>query len=364
MPARWEAGSLTVIRAVIFDMDGLLLDSETFWGRARTDYCRSQGCEWTEQDELGVKGHNSPEWASKIKESCALEVPESEIIAAVAGRMEEFYRERLPLLPGAQSVVRHLSERYPLAIASSSPPELIRFAMERAEILQSFRVIVSADEVGKGKPAPDVFLAAARKLESLPQMTAVFEDSSAGIAAGKAAGMFVIAVPNASYPPSDEALEKADVVLSSLEVFNDSLLPSENLAEPDAERTEQAAPSDAQDPVLNALGDAQCHHLEDREKQTASTAELVAARAANSELRELLQGAERERDESKRSAAQKRRTMALSFGAVGAFLSILDAVIAQWLVGSDLKVLPLIISLVVFLLLWGAVAAWGFRQRD
>ncbi len=206
-----------MIRAVIFDMDGLLLDSEPYWERARAEYCRALGCDWRPQDELTVKGANSPEWAARIVERCGFSIPRTEIIAGVSQHMLDLYREHLPLLPGAIEAVRRLGACYPLAIASSSPPELIEHAMAEAGIRGCFQTIVSADRTGRGKPSPDVFLAAAHQLNFMPAEIAVFEDSSAGIMAGRAAGMCVIAVPNAHYPPSETALAQANVVLSSLE---------------------------------------------------------------------------------------------------------------------------------------------------
>ena len=121
-------------------------------------------------------------------------------------------------------VVRALAGEYPLGLASSSPPPIIEYALQAAGIRECFSVIVSADEVGKGKPAPDVFLATAARLGVAPNHTAVFEDSSAGIMAARAAGMRVIAVPNPHFPPSPEALDAADVVLSSLPEFHAEVL--------------------------------------------------------------------------------------------------------------------------------------------
>lgn len=213
-----------MIRAVIFDMDGLLLDSEPYWERARAEYCRALNCDWRPQDELTVKGANSPEWAARIVERCGFSTPPAEIIAGVSQRMRALYREHLPLLPGAIEAVHRLSARYPLAIASSSPPDLIEHAIGEAGIRGCFQTIVSADRTGRGKPSPDVFLAAAHELKVPPAEIAVFEDSSAGIMAGRAAGMYVVAVPNAHYPPSETALAQADVVLSSLEELRLDLL--------------------------------------------------------------------------------------------------------------------------------------------
>jgi len=213
-----------MIRAVIFDMDGLLVDSEPYWERARADYCRALDCDWRPEEELTVKGANSPEWAARIVERCGFSIPQTEIIAGVSQHMRDLYREHLPLLPGAIEAVHRLAACYPLAIASSSPPELIEHAMAEAGIRGCFQAVLSADGAGRGKPSPDVFLAAAQQLNVPPAEIAVFEDSSAGIMAGRAAGMYVIAVPNAHYPPSETALAQADVVLRSLEELRLDLL--------------------------------------------------------------------------------------------------------------------------------------------
>lgn len=216
--------SVQSIEAIIFDMDGLLLDSEVYWERARRDYCRSVGCDWTADDELSVKGANSPEWAERIRERCSVAVPAQDIIDGVTARMETFYDENLPLLPGAVDTVRALASRFPMAVASSSPPTLIDHVLREADIRACFADVVSADTVGKGKPNPDVFLVAADQLGKSPNRCAVFEDSTAGISAALAAGAFVIAVPNPHYPPSDDVLSRADLVLGSLTEFRPEML--------------------------------------------------------------------------------------------------------------------------------------------
>ncbi len=208
-----------MIRAVIFDMDGLLVDSEVYWEEARRRYCAAQGCTWRAEDELAVKGNNSHEWAAAIVKRCELHEQPAQIIEALVAQMRAMYAQKLPLLPGALDAVQTLSGRFPLAVASSSPPALIDYVMAEAGIRDRFEVIVSADQVGRGKPAPDVFLVAAEKLGLSPAFCAVFEDSSAGILAARAAGMFVIAVPNPHYPPHDDALDQADMVLDSLVEF-------------------------------------------------------------------------------------------------------------------------------------------------
>jgi HAD superfamily hydrolase (TIGR01509 family) len=213
-----------MIRAVIFDMDGLLIDSEVYWEEARRNYCKDEGCVWRPEDELWVKGNNSPEWADAIRRRCGFEREPSQIIDGVIARMRALYDQHLPLLPGATEAVCALAEQYPLAIASSSPPSLIQYAMSEAGVLDRFLAIVSADQAGRGKPAPDVFLMAAERLGFPPEMCAVFEDSSAGILAARAANMFVLAVPNPHYPPHDDALQQADIVLPSLRDFRPEML--------------------------------------------------------------------------------------------------------------------------------------------
>lgn len=212
------------IHAVIFDLDGLLVDSEPYWERARHVFCRAEGCDWTEEDEVTVKGLNSSEWAAVISSRCGLTVGEAEIIQGVVREMHALYAEHLPLLPGALEVVNDLYPVYPLAVASSSPRELIEWVLCEAGVRPLFSVLVSADEVGRGKPRPDVFLAAARGLNRPPYQCAVFEDSTAGIRAGRAADMYVVAVPNDHFPPSAEALEMADLVVTSLRHFEPRML--------------------------------------------------------------------------------------------------------------------------------------------
>lgn len=213
-----------MIQAVIFDMDGLLIDSEVYWEEARRRFCSDQGCVWRDEDEHSVKGNNSPEWAAAIAQRCGIEAEPADIIAAVIVRMRELYARELPLLPGATDVVHALTGQFPLAVASSSPESLIEYVLAEAGLRKAFGVVVSADQVSRGKPAPDVFLAAGERLGVPPADCAVFEDSSAGILAARAAGMMVIAVPNPHYPPHDDALQQADLVLSSLVDFRPDLL--------------------------------------------------------------------------------------------------------------------------------------------
>jgi HAD superfamily hydrolase (TIGR01509 family) len=216
-----------MIRAIIFDMDGVLFDSEPYWERARAEYVAATGHRWTADDELQQKGRSSREWAHYIQEHYAPQTKIEDIIAEVARRQIALYQQHLPLLPGAKEIVRKLARRYPLALASSSPPNVIEYALTTAGLRDYFRAVVSSDQVGRGKPNPAVFLAAAEQLGVKPDETAIFEDSSSGIEAAARAGAFIIAVPNSHYPPSAEALARANLVLPDLTAFRVEMLPTQ-----------------------------------------------------------------------------------------------------------------------------------------
>jgi len=205
-----------VIDAVVFDLDGLLLDSEQVWDEVREQLTRERGGRWHEGATRDMMGMSSVEWSRYMHERLGLPEPAAEINAEVVRRMLERYRERLPLLPGAVEAVRRLAARWPLGLASSSNRELIELALEAAGIAELFRVTVSSEEVERGKPAPDVYVEAAKRLGIAPERAVAVEDSHNGILSARAAGMRVIAVPNPHFPPRPEALAEADVVLGSL----------------------------------------------------------------------------------------------------------------------------------------------------
>jgi HAD superfamily hydrolase (TIGR01509 family) len=205
-----------VIEAVVFDLDGVLLDSEQLWDEVREELARERGGRWHERAQRDMMGMSSPEWSRYMHDVIGLREPPEEISAEVVRRMGDRYRERLPLLPGAVEAVERLAARWPLGLASSSNRPLIDLVLDVSGLGRFFRATVSSEEVAHGKPAPDVFLEAARRLGVAPGRCAVVEDSANGILAGRAAGMFVVAIPNLHFPPGDEALAEADVVLGSL----------------------------------------------------------------------------------------------------------------------------------------------------
>ena len=206
-----------MIDAVVFDLDGVLIDSEQVWDAAREQLVRERGGNWHDRAQRDMMGMSSPEWSRYLHEELGLKEPPEEINVEVVRRMSALYRERLPLLPGAREAVRRLAARWLLGLASSSNRPIIELVLELAGLNDCFRVTVSSEEVGGGKPAPDVYLETARRLGVAPEGCAAIEDSHNGIRSAYAAGMCVIAIPNSVFPPDGEALAFADTVLDSLD---------------------------------------------------------------------------------------------------------------------------------------------------
>jgi HAD superfamily hydrolase (TIGR01509 family) len=205
-----------VISAVIFDMDGVLLASEEVWDEVREAYVRERGARYDEEIQRAMMGMSSTEWSRYLHETAGVPDEPAAINDEVVRRMLASYREHLPLIDGAVDAVHRLAARYPLGLASSSNREIIDTVLDVAGLAASFKATVSSEEVAHGKPAPDVYLEAARRLGVDPATCAAIEDSHGGIRSAKAAGMRVVAIPNPTYPPDDESLAQADTVLRSL----------------------------------------------------------------------------------------------------------------------------------------------------
>ena len=206
-----------MIVAVVFDLDGVIVDSEQVWDEVREAYVRETGGTYTDESARDMMGMSSPEWSRYMAEALRVPGTPEEINAAIVERMLARYGEAPPLLPGALEAVRRVGASVPLAIASSSNRELIDVVLRASGLAADFRATVSSEEVPRGKPWPDVYLEAARRLGVDPVRCGAVEDSHNGIRSAKAAGMRVVAVPNAHYPPDDEALELADVVVPSID---------------------------------------------------------------------------------------------------------------------------------------------------
>jgi HAD superfamily hydrolase (TIGR01509 family) len=205
-----------LIRAVVFDLDGVLVDSEHVWDAAREELARERGGRWHEGAQRDMMGMSSKEWSRYMHETIGVPDPPEEISAEVVRRLEQIYRRQLPLIDGAAEAVERLAAHWPLAVASSSNRPIIDLVLELSGLARFFSTTVSSEEVPRGKPAPDVYLEAAKRLEVDPAACAAVEDSHNGILSAKAAGMRVIAIPNQRYPPAEGALAAADAVLASI----------------------------------------------------------------------------------------------------------------------------------------------------
>ncbi len=215
---------MSSIAAVVFDLDGVLLDSEHIWPEVKEDVTREWGGRWLERAQADMMGMSSIEWSRYMHDELGLSQSPEEIDAEVVRRMLAHYEEHLPLIEGAVEAVERLAGGFRLAVASSSNRSLIEVVLREAGIAALFEVVVSSEEVARGKPAPDVFLEAARRLGVPPESCAAVEDSGNGIRAAHAAGMRVIAIPNTHYPPSAAALALAAVVLASLDELRPEIL--------------------------------------------------------------------------------------------------------------------------------------------
>jgi HAD superfamily hydrolase (TIGR01509 family) len=206
-----------MIEAVVFDLDGVLIDSEPVWEQVRRGLVAERGGHWAPDAQKKLMGMSTPEWARYLSEDLGVGLPPGEVAAIVVDRMAASYREHLPLLPGAVEAVRRLAARWPLGLASSAPAALIETVLQSAGLRPDFRVTMSTEQVPRGKPAPDIYLAVAEGLGVAPASCAAVEDSSNGLRSAAAAGLHVIAIPRPQYPPDPDALAGTSLVLSGLD---------------------------------------------------------------------------------------------------------------------------------------------------
>lgn len=203
-------------RAVVFDMDGVLISSEEVWDEVREGLAAELGGRWSPRAHRDMMGMSTGEWTSYMHAEVGVPLTPPQFRDEVVERLIARYREHPPVIPGAVDAVRALAGRLPLGLASSSTRSLIDAVLDLAGVAACFRVTVSSEEVSRGKPAPDVYLEALARLGVAPGDAVAVEDSGGGIRAAEAAGMHVIAIPNPHYPPAPEALALADTVLDSI----------------------------------------------------------------------------------------------------------------------------------------------------
>jgi HAD superfamily hydrolase (TIGR01509 family) len=204
------------LEAVVFDLDGVLIETEQVWDDVRERYVTERGGRWSPRATADMMGMSSPEWSRYIAEDLGVALDPAEVGREVLARMAARLAESLPVVDGAVEVVRQVAGRWPLGLASSSNRPLIDLVLDRLGLAGSFRVTVSSEEVARGKPAPDVYLAAADRLGVAPASCAAVEDSGNGLRSATAAGMRVVAVPNRRFPPAPELLAAADAIVADL----------------------------------------------------------------------------------------------------------------------------------------------------
>jgi HAD superfamily hydrolase (TIGR01509 family) len=218
-----------MIGAVIFDLDGVLVDSEQLWDQARRAVVEERGGRWEPGATEAMQGMSSVEWSGYLQQTLGVDGSPEQIAELVVARLLESYRTDLPLLPGAREAVERLAARWRLALASSSNPVVIESVLDRAGLTDMFQITISSEEVARGKPAPDVYLEATRRLGVTPERCCAIEDSANGIRSALAASMTVVAIPNRDFPPPRGVLARASLVLSSLdELTVDALVAAED----------------------------------------------------------------------------------------------------------------------------------------
>jgi HAD superfamily hydrolase (TIGR01509 family) len=207
------------VEAVIFDMDGVLVDSEVYWGRSREAFARDIGKVWTDEDQRLAMGRSTVEWAQVMQERLSLDWTIEAIIDDMFQRVMNCYEEKMPLRPGALEAVHLAASAYPVALASGSPTPIIQHVMALTGLDKVFLHIVYGDDQAHGKPAPDIYLEAACRLGIAPEVAVGIEDSANGVRALKNAGMTIIAAPSPDFPLPAEIMDMAHVVIDSLEDF-------------------------------------------------------------------------------------------------------------------------------------------------
>ena len=207
---------MMTIEAVIFDLDGLLVDSEPVWDRARAAMAARYGRPWTQADHFQVMGVSTAEWVAYMIARLELTLAPEAVAEEVIAQMAALYRRQIPFRPGAVAAVQRAAAHYPTALASGSPRQLLDIVIQSAALAGCFTVVLSADEVGAGKPDPAVYLETARRLGIPPTHCVCVEDSPHGVLAGRRAGMRVINVPDPRYPLTEAQAGHADLVLASL----------------------------------------------------------------------------------------------------------------------------------------------------
>ncbi len=212
------------IEAIIYDMDGVLVDSEVYWDKSRVEFARDRGKVWTDEFQRLAMGRSTVGWARVMQDKLALDETIDEIIAEMKARVIAHYEERMPTRPGALESVARMNEQFRVGLASGSPTDIIKAVLSITGLDQIFEVTIYGDEVPRGKPAPDIYLEALQALKVAPANSLGIEDSANGLRSLKAAGMVAVAAPSPGYPLPDDILALADAHITSMEDFTVALV--------------------------------------------------------------------------------------------------------------------------------------------
>ena len=214
------------VQAVVFDLDGVLLDSEQLWDVVRRGLADEAGRPWPAGATRAMQGMSTAEWSAYLTDEVGIPGEPQQVAVTVIDRLAAHYDVGLPLLPGAVEVVERLAGRWPLGLASSSPRRLIDTVLAAARLAHWFQVSVSTEEVAAGKPSPAVYQTVVQRLGVDASRAIAIEDSSNGLRSASAAGLGVLAVPHPAFPPAIDALALADVVVDSLDDITPELVAS------------------------------------------------------------------------------------------------------------------------------------------
>ena len=212
------------IEAIIFDMDGVLVDSEVYWDKSRVEFAKDRGKTWTDEFQRLAMGRSTVGWAQVMQEKLQLDESIDEIIAEMKARVIAHYEKRMPTRPGAIESVHHMKQHYRVGLASGSPTEIIKAVMRITGLDQVFEVMVYGDGIARGKPAPDIYLEAMAQLGVTAPVTVGIEDSANGLRSLKAAGILAVAAPSPDYPLPADILALGDAHISTLADFNIDLI--------------------------------------------------------------------------------------------------------------------------------------------